>query len=114
VELGKELCIPTRLIQRTMHILSSARLVAETTGTEAAFLPARPLEDITCHDVLMAMRATHGHDLNATKENGSGHQEVIGEFNRIQDAERQAGQCVTILALANRALGKSLAAPQAQ
>ena len=113
VELGKELCIPTRLIQRTMHTLSSARLVAETTGTEAAFLPARPLEDITCHDVLMAMRATHGHDLNATKENGSGHQEVIGEFNRIQDAERQAGQCVTILALANRALGKSLTAPQA-
>jgi len=113
VELGRELCIPTRLIQKTMHTLSAARLVVETVGIEAAYLPARPLECITCHDVLMALRATHGHELTA-REEGSGHQEVIGEFNRIQDAERQAGQCVTILALANRAIGKHLPAPQPQ
>ena len=106
VELGVELSIPSRLIQKIMHTLCAARLVVETTGVDPAYLPARPLECITCHDVLMAMRAAHGQEL-ATSDDSS-HQEVYGEFNRIQDAERQAGQAVTMLALAQRATGKQL------
>jgi DNA-binding IscR family transcriptional regulator len=101
-----ELSIPSRLIQKIMHTLCAARLVVETTGVDPAYLPARPLECITCHDVLMAMRAAHGQEL-ATSDDSS-HQEVYGEFNRIQDAERQAGQAVTMLALAQRATGKQL------
>jgi membrane protein len=106
VELGTELRIPTRLIQKIMHTLCAARLVVETAGGDAAYLPARPLECITCHDVLMAMRAAHGQEL--TTGDGLGHQEVYGEFNRIQEAERKAGQSVTVLALAHRAMPKQL------
>ena len=108
MEISEELNVPTRLIEQTMHILCSARLVAETTGTDPAYLPARPLEQITCHDVLMAMRASHGREL-ATREEPA-RNEVYGEFTRIEAAEREAAASVTILALATRAAAKQLTA----
>src|SRR5205823_6332580 len=107
-ELGVELRIPTRLIQKTVQTLCAARLVVETAGADPAFLPARPLECITCHDVLMAIRASHGQEMASTE--GPGSNEVYGEFNRIEEAERHAGQSVTMLALANRASAKQLPA----
>jgi membrane protein len=106
VEMSSELKIPSRLIQQTMHTLSAARLVVETAGNEPAYLPARPLEKITCHDVLHAMRATHGHELETRDE--PARVEVFGEFTRIQQAEKEAAGCVTILALANRALARQI------
>jgi len=62
VEMGEQLCIPTRLIQQIMHTLCAAHLVVEVAGSEPAYTPARPLESITCHDVLQALRASHGHE----------------------------------------------------
>jgi hypothetical protein len=75
--------------------------VVETAGAETAYLPARPMESITCHDLLLAMRASQGQEL-ATREEPT-RQEVFGEFQRIQEAERQAASSVTLLALVNRA-----------
>jgi len=108
-EISKCLNIPTRLIQQTMNTLAAAQLIVETAGSEVAYVPARPLEQITCHDVLLAMRAVHGQEL-ATKEEPA-RVEVYGEFNRIEAAEREAACCVTISALAQRALSRQL--PQA-
>jgi membrane protein len=101
VEVSEDLGVPTRLVRQIMQVLSSARLVVETAGTEPAYLPARPLEGITCYDILLAMRATQGQEL-ATRDEPS-RLEVYGEFQRIQEAERQAAASVTLLALANRA-----------
>jgi len=106
-EIGAELSVPTRLIHELMNTLTSARLVIETAGDEPAFAPARPLETITCHDILLAMRAGQGQEL-ATRE-GPGRIEVYGEFNRIEEAERLAASSVTLLALANRAMTKQIA-----
>jgi membrane protein len=106
VDLGEELCIPTKLIQQTMQTLANARLVVEAAGLEPAYVPAQPLERITCHDILEAMRASHGQEL-ATRE-GPTRNEVYGEFNRILEAERHAAASVTIFALANRAESKKL------
>jgi membrane protein len=104
--ISEELNVPTRLIEQTMHTLCGAYLIAETAGAEPAYLPARPLEQITCHDVLMAMRASHGREL-ATREEPA-RNEVYGEFSRIEAAEREAAASVTILALATRAAAKQL------
>jgi membrane protein len=104
--ISEELNVPTRLIEQTMHTLCGAYLIAETVGAEPAYLPARPLEQITCHDVLMAMRASHGREL-ATREEPA-RNEVYGEFSRIEAAEREAAASVTILALATRAAAKQL------
>ena len=102
-EICEELGVPSRLVRQIMGVLSSARLVVETAGTELAWLPARPLENITCHDILLALRASHGQEL-ATRD-GPSRTEVYGEFHRIEEAERQAASAVTMLALVNRTQG---------
>jgi membrane protein len=101
VEIAAALAVPTRLVQQLMQTLSSARLVAEAAGAEPAYLPARPLEAITCHDILLALRASQGQEL-ATRDEPT-RVEVYGEFQRIEEAERQAAASVTMLALVNRA-----------
>ncbi len=89
-----------------MQTLCAARLVVEAAGAEPAYLPARPLENITCHDILMAMRAGQGQEL-ATRDEPA-RNEVYGEFHRIEEAERQAAASVTMLALASRAGQKQI------
>ena len=101
VEISAALAVPTRLVQQLMQTLSAARLVAEAAGAEPAYLPARPLETITCHDILLALRASQGQEL-ATRDEPA-RAEVYGEFHRIEEAERQAASSVTMLALVNRA-----------
>ncbi len=100
-QLADQLAIPTRLVQQIMSTLCAARLTCETAGDESGYLPARPMETITCHDLLQAMRAMHGQEL-ATRDEPT-RAEVLGEFDRIQEAERRAASSVTMLALANRA-----------
>jgi hypothetical protein len=70
-------------------------------GSECAYVPARLMETITCHDILLAMRASQGQEL-ATRDEPT-RSEVYGEFQRIQEAERKAAGSVTMLALAHRA-----------
>lgn len=99
--LAEELAVPTRLIREIMRSLCSARLAIETAGGETAYLPARPLEAITVHDVLLSLRAEGGRDWRSFEE--PAHQAVCGEFGRVQEAERQAAASVNLLALVNRA-----------
>ena len=61
------LAVPTRLVQQIMQTLMAARLVVEVAGEEMAYAPARPLETITCHDILLALRAGQGQEL-ATRD----------------------------------------------
>jgi DNA-binding IscR family transcriptional regulator len=99
--MGTQLAVPTRLVRQVMQTLAGARLVVETAGAESAYLPARPMERITCHDILQAIRAGQGQELSTRDEPGRA--EVYGEFKRIQEAERQAAASVSMLALVQRA-----------
>jgi membrane protein len=100
-EISAELGIPSKLVQQVLQTLLAAQLVVEIAGVEAGYSPARPLDTINCHDVLVAMRATHGQE-PATRDEPV-RIEVLGEFARIQAAEREAATSVTMLALVNRA-----------
>ncbi len=100
-EISGDLGVPSRLVQQVLQTLLAARLVVEVAGVEAAFAPARPLEKINCHHILVAMRATQGQEL-VTRDEPS-RAEVYGEFARIQEAERVAASSVDMLALVNRA-----------
>jgi membrane protein len=100
-KLSGELGIPTKLVQQVLRTLLAAGLVAEVNGAEPAYTPARPLEAINCHHILTAMRATHGQE-PATRDEPV-RVEVLGEFARIQAAEREAASTVTMLALVQRA-----------
>ena len=106
-EIGKELGVPTRLVHQLMNTLCAARLVVEVAGPEPSYVPARPLDLISCHDILLAMRASQGQEL-ATRDEPM-RVEVYGEFSRIQEAERQAAGAVSLLALVNRTQAKAIA-----
>jgi membrane protein len=99
-DISNELGIPTRLAQQVLRILLGAQLVAEIAGAEPAYTPARPLDAINAHDVLLAMRSGGGQELSLP--DGPARAEVYGEFARIEEAERQAASSVTMLALINR------------
>ena len=112
-KISVELGIPTRLVQQVVQTLLTARLVVETGGQEPGYAPARPLEAITAHDILHAMRAGVGQEL--PMRDGPVRAEVFGEFARIETAEREAAQSLTMLALVNRAESKlALATPQSK
>lgn len=110
--LAAELTIPTRLVHEVLQTLGGAQLVISVSGLEIAYIPARPLDQITCHDILEAMRASHGHEV-ATRDEPT-RKAVFGEFQRILDAERAAASSVSLLALVNRtpALADAVDAPK--
>jgi membrane protein len=99
--MASELGVPTRLTGQVMRTLAAARLVTETSGTEIGYMPARPLESITCDDILQAMRASQGQELET--RDGPVRTEVYGEFNRIREAERTAAASVDMATLVHRA-----------
>jgi membrane protein len=100
-EISIELGVPTRLAQQVLQTLLAARLVVETNGGEHAYAPARPLEAINAHHILLAMRAAGGQELLSRDEPVRA--EIFGEFARIEEAEKQAASAITMLALVNRA-----------
>ena len=59
-ELAAQLAVPTRLVQQVLQVLVNARLVLEVAGKELAYAPARPLEQVTCHDILRPARRPRG------------------------------------------------------
>jgi DNA-binding IscR family transcriptional regulator len=110
--MSRNLAVPSRLARQILQTLISARLVLETAGNEPGYAPARPLEMITCHDVLLAMRAAHGQEL-ATRDEPV-RAEVFGEYQRIQDAEQKAAGSITLRGLVARAHARQLEAPEVQ
>jgi len=109
-EMSGELGIPSRLAQQVLQTLLAARLVVEVNGTETGYSPARPLEAINCHHILLAMRALQGQELLTRDEPVRA--EVFGEFARIQLAEKEAASGVTMLDLVGRAQARLKNAPE--
>jgi DNA-binding IscR family transcriptional regulator len=105
-EISAELGVPSRLTQSVLRTLSAMRLVAEAAGAEAAFLPARPLEAINAHDILLAMRTGAGQELPMPEL--AEFADIYGEFTRIEQAERAAAAKVTLFSLANRSAPRLL------
>jgi len=110
-QLSAELGIPSRLTQSVLRTLAHMNLVTEVAGAEAAFAPARPLENINAYDILIALRTGTGQELPLRDEPALA--EIYGEFTRIEKAEREAASTISLFALANRVpLRASLAEPK--
>jgi membrane protein len=108
--ISAELGIPTKLTQSVLRPLLAARMIAEVAGVEPAYTPGRPLEALTAHDVLRAIRSGSGQELPL--RDGPVRAEVYGEFARIEEAERAAASSVTMLDLVNRSQARlELAGP---
>jgi len=95
--------VPTKLVSQLLQVLLRAGLVVETHERESGYSPARPLNQITAHDVLHAFRAGHGQDF-AERERAAD-LPVMNEFDRICQAEQSAAGSVTLQDLVARTKG---------
>lgn len=101
LRLADQIGVPTRLVNQILQTLAKAGLVAETTGTETAFVPARPLEQISVADAVQALRVGAGRDV-ATRA-GETRQTLLGVFERIGEAERSVASGLTLRELVSSA-----------
>jgi membrane protein len=112
-EISAGLEIPSKLAQQVLRPLLAARLVVEIAGTENAYAPARPLDGINAHHILRAVRAGQGQEV-ATRDEPA-RVEVLGEFARIEEAERDAASRITLLEIVNRTQSRlEIAAPESE
>jgi membrane protein len=97
IDLSTELSIPSRLAHRVLQTLADAHLVTQAACEGAAYAPARPLDTITAHHILRALRAGAGKELllDDTSELAG----IYGDFARIEAAERSAAEKISVLTL---------------
>lgn len=106
--LADNLGIPSRLVSLVLSHLTQAQLVRELGEGHYAYVPGRPLDKITCDDILHAMRAFPGQELLTREEPIRGL--LREEYERIRQAERDLAGSITLDALVSRA-GALSAAP---
>lgn len=93
--------VPSRLVSQMLRPLIIAQLINEVTNGETCYTPARPLEKITCKEILAALRCGDGHDID-TKED-TAREPVKLDFTVIQQAEEHAAEAITVADLVNHA-----------
>ncbi|MFN7141344.1 MAG: YihY/virulence factor BrkB family protein, partial [Limisphaerales bacterium] len=102
-QISEELSIPSRLISKVVEPLLLTRLLVEVKTEqecESAYDPGRPLEKISCQDILDSMRAGIGQDV-PTKDDEM-RKLVAEQFENIHKAEAEIGATITLRDLAQR------------
>jgi len=100
LDFAEKLGIPSRLVGQLTQTLAQSHLIAEVTGHEAAFVPCRPINQITLQQIIQAVRSGQGYDL-PTRDDPTRNQ-VRAEFERIGLAENQAASAITLENLVSR------------
>ena len=102
-DLSDELKIPTKLTQQVLQRLLSAHIITEISGN-IAYTLSRPLDSISIHDILLAMRS--GGIESLPPPSNACAAEILEEFEKIENAERVAASPVTLRDLVQRTGGK--------
>ena len=110
LEISTRLGVPSRLVGRVIQPLCENALVhSVAVGNDDGYAPARPLENITCHDVINTLRCV-GAYLD-TREDAS-RQLVCAEFDRIYEGERERAATVTMKQLVKRITAEGISEPE--
>ena len=96
--IASTLAVPTRLVSQLVQPLLHAKLIVEVIDSETLYSPARPLDQITAHDVLTALRSGQGMELETRDDDYR--RRVRTQFESIYDAERDMANTVTLEKLA--------------
>lgn len=95
--LAEALGVSSRLTSQILQLLVQNQLLVEVATPEAAYCPARPLDSITCRDVLQSLRAGFGFS-PATRDEPS-RELVRGAFESIREAEDRVAGGLTLQAM---------------
>lgn len=105
IEIAQVLRVSTRLVKDILNAVIEHELVTETAGEEVGHTLARPLENISCHDILMAMR-THRGDVTSSADDYA--KEVVDDlFKRVMDAEKSVSATTSLGDLVEKLAPKS-------
>lgn len=98
-EIADAIGVPSGLVSEVLTAMLHAQLVHESTSDDVTYSPARPLESITVADILGAMRAGTGRELQTRVD--ASRAVVLDEFEKVERAARAAAT-VTLKELAER------------
>jgi membrane protein len=99
--LAESLSVSSRLISQTLRTLVQNKLLVEVATPEAGYCPARPLDTISYHDILRALRAGSGW-MPPTRQDPV-RELVRGAFDSIRNAEDRVARDLTLQEMVNRA-----------
>ena len=74
----------------------------ETSGAEAAFVPAKPLTEISLQSILLAIRTAHGRDISTAED--TGRQPVTQALDAVRKAENSMASNLSLAQLVGEAL----------
>lgn len=110
LEISTRLGVPSRLVGRVIQPLCEHSLVhAVAVGNEDGYAPGRPLENITCHDIINTLRSTGGY---LETRSDSSRQPICDEFDRIYAAERERASAITLKQLVARINAEGISEPE--
>jgi DNA-binding IscR family transcriptional regulator len=100
--LANQLGIPPKLATSLLGSLASSGLLHETSGAEAAFVPAKPLNELSIQSILLAIRTAHGRDISTAED--AGRQPVTQALDAVRKAENSMASTYTLAQLVDEAL----------
>jgi membrane protein len=102
-QMAERLSIPPKLAKDTLQTLVNTGLLTEVAGTEVGYVPGRPLGNITVHDILRAIRAGLGQEIQTAPDEARAI--VRTEFEAILAAGNQRAGATTLENLVQRTQG---------
>ena len=100
--LANQLGIPPKLATSLLGSLASSGLLHETSGAEAAFVPAKPLNELSIQSILLAIRTAHGRDISTAED--AGRQPVTQALDAVRKAENSMASNLSLAQLVGEAL----------
>ncbi|HAB19487.1 MAG TPA: YhjD/YihY/BrkB family envelope integrity protein [Verrucomicrobiota bacterium] len=98
--LAEQLGLPSNLARELLRLLVQSQLLNEVAGAEAAYVPARPIAQISVGQVLQALRAGTGSDLATAADS---QRELVREtMSRLQADAAANAETVTLATLVDR------------
>jgi len=99
--LSNSLGIPPKLASTLLKSMTDTRLLTETVGSESSYVPARPIDKITVHSVLLALRTANGQDLVTAED--SLREVIRSELTAVRLAESDRADDLTLADLVRKA-----------
>jgi DNA-binding IscR family transcriptional regulator len=93
-----------------LRSLATAGLLHETTGVDSTFVPGRPLDELSLHSILQAVRTAHGRDLSTAED--SGRIPVAEALDAVRQAEGAVASSLSLARLVEDSLRPAEGKPQ--
>jgi membrane protein len=100
IEIGRDLRVSTRLVDDILETMELGGLVMETTGTENGYTLTRPLEKISCDDILMTLRTARGDSTQMVADQGKAAVDEV--FDKLLVAEKAVSAKTSLRDLVDR------------